>query len=233
MYIVLSGARTGSSMLCSALAASKQAGNPREFLHPDYANPYHQRKGRWSIAEFMAELVAEHTSPNGYFGMKVHDLQYRHFFGSDREAGLAFLGQFQRFIRVYRRNKIDQATSNMLANERQVWNITDPAKRPVERDFRPDDVDKIAAGVANFAKHDRFWQEVIGPFRKQTIDIAYEDLATDPEAEFARAMLHLGIEIDLDNIPKPTTVRVAGERTRRIRDEFLRSINGESFGGRQ
>jgi LPS sulfotransferase NodH len=229
-YLVLATPRSGSTMLCSALTASGNAGEPLEFLHPNRVDPYVGKKGHWSIPEYMADMTARHTTPNGYFGFKIHGHHYEHFFGSNRDAGLAFLRQFHRFIRVYRRNKVDQAISDMLANERQVWNITDPARRPPERDFRPDDVERIASSLAQIAHAERILRDAAVPFRSMTLDIAYEDLVADQEGEIARAMVHLDLEIDLGNLPKPTTLKVSGDRTRRMRDDFLRSIDGGAGG---
>lgn len=238
MYLVLATPRSGSTMLCSALTASGIAGEPREFLHPNRVDPYVAEKGYWSIPEYMADVTARHTTPNGYFGFKIHSHHYEHFFGSNRDAGLTFLRQFHRFIRIYRRNKVDQAISEMLANERQVWNITDPAKRPPERDFRPDDVERIAATLAQIAHSERTLRDAAAPFRSTTLDVAYEDLVEDQEGEIARAMVHLDLEIDIDDLPKPTTLKVSGDRTRRMTDDFLRAINGGaarlgSLGGRR
>jgi LPS sulfotransferase NodH len=226
MYLVLATPRSGSTMLCSALTASGNAGEPLEFFHPNRVDPYVGRTGRWSIPEYMADVTARHTSPNGYFGFKIHGHHYEHFFGSNRDAGQAFLRQFHRFILIHRRNKIDQAISDMLANERQVWNITDPAKRPPERDFRPEDVERIAASLAQIAHADRILRDAAAPFRSMTLDVAYEDLVEDQEGEIARAMVHLDLEIDFDDLPRPTTLKMSGDRTRKMRDDFLRAING-------
>lgn len=227
-YLVLSAPRTGSTMLCSALVASRQAGHPAEYLHEKNIAAYTKGATEWSLAEYLAATIRRRTSPNGRFGLKLHAHQYQRLFGASPGAGTAFLGRFGRFIRMYRRSKLDAAISDVLANERAVWNISDPTKRPPERDFRPDDVEKIAMHLARIAAEERFWQDIAARQAAKTIAIAYEDMCADPEGEIARALLHLGVEIDLANIPKPTTVRLSGEGSERIKANFLRAINGGS-----
>lgn len=224
-YILLASPRTGSSMLASGLFASGLAGNPAEYLHPLYREHYARTKGTNDLRTYLSDLARRRTSPNGRFGMKVHVHQFRELFGKSPEHGVRFLKQFRRFVHIYRRDKVEQAISWMLARQRLVWNVEDASKVPAERTYRPEDDEVIAKYLQRAVDFDRTWQKLQAAYALQpSIDVAYEDLVANTPAEVARVLRHLDVETAPDALPLPATVKLAGRGSQEIKQGFLRSI---------
>jgi LPS sulfotransferase NodH len=226
-YVVLSSPRSGSTMLCSALIASGLAGYPMEYLSPRNIARYREVRRHWSVAESMSDFERRRTSGNGCFGIKLHANQYVAVFGpqigGDR-AGVKFLRGFDRFILCHRRGKVEQAISNILANERQVWNY-DGAGKPAfaARGFQPRDVELISTEIARSAGEERFWREAVEKLGLPAIEIAYEDLASDEPGTLARAFAFLGLPAP-DGSVRPTTRRLADETHAALKAGYLAAI---------
>lgn len=223
-YIVLAAPRTGSTMLCSALSASRVAGHPMEYLNARYIDAFRKVRGWWNLDDYLADLASRRTSPNGLFGMKVHPNQMGQRFGAALDDAARFLRSFDRFIRMYRRDTLAQAISHMLAAERRVWNTQDrAAPLYVDRQFHPDDVEKIQENL-NFVVNDQnAWQALIDHLRISCIDVAFEDLVANPAGELARVFAYLGL--DSSNVAMPTTVPMsAGHET--MRSAFIAATRG-------
>jgi LPS sulfotransferase NodH len=226
-YAVLSSPRSGSTMLCSALIASGQAGYPIEYLNARNIACYREVRGHWSATESMRDFEQRRTSGNGVFGMKLHASQYAAVFGtqmSEDQPGIKFLRGFDRFILCHRRGKVEQAISRILANERQLWTYEgtgDPAF--AERRFQPDDVDRISTEMARLADEERFWREIVEKLGLVAIDIAYEDLANDESATLARAFSFLGLPAP-DASVRSTTRRLADQTNADLKAGYLAAI---------
>ena len=80
-YLVCSIPRSGSSLLCELLGGTGLAGAPAEFFHPDKMAALQQRWGVEGLDDYLRELFARKTSPNGVFGTKAHWGQYKPLFG--------------------------------------------------------------------------------------------------------------------------------------------------------
>ena len=80
-YLVCSIPRSGSSLLCELLASTGLAGAPAEFFHPDKMEVLQRRWGVDELDDYLRELLARKTSPNGVFGTKAHWGQYQPLFG--------------------------------------------------------------------------------------------------------------------------------------------------------
>ena len=80
-YMVCSIPRSGSSLLCELLASTGVAGAPAEFFHPDKMAALQQRWEADELDDYLRELLARKTSPNGVFGTKAHWGQYNPLFG--------------------------------------------------------------------------------------------------------------------------------------------------------
>jgi LPS sulfotransferase NodH len=226
-YLILSSPRSGSTMLCSALIASGHAGYPMEYLSPQNIARYRAVRGHWSAAESQLDFEKRRTSRNGCFGMKLHANQHVAVFGpqvGEDRAGVKFLRGFDRFILCHRRGKVEQAVSNILANERKVWNYdgTDEL-RFADRHFRPLDTELISTEIARMAGEERFWREAVEKLGLPALDIAYEDLSADAPATLARAFAFLGLPPP-EASARPTTRRLANEANARLKAGYLAAI---------
>ncbi len=224
-YLVLSHPRSGSTMLCSSLSLTRLAGTPIEYLNPSSVGTYQKAKGPVPLNTYFNEMVRRRTSPNGRFGMKLMPHQFTAAFQNSDSGGVSFLRSFKRFIRTYRRDKVAQAVSNVLANERKLWTTTNPEDKLPERGFRRGDVVAITAALSYLVSAEQFWIDVIGRLNlKPVIEIAYEDLVADTRREVGRALAHIGVEMPTDEIPLPKTVKLAGEGSREIKRRYLEAI---------
>jgi LPS sulfotransferase NodH len=226
-YLILSSPRSGSTMLCSALIASGHAGYPMEYLSPQNIARYRAVRGHWSATESLLDFEKRRTSRSGCFGMKLHASQYVAVFGAqvgNDRAGGKFLRGFDRFIVCHRRGKVEQAVSNILANERKVWNYDGADElRFAERHFRPLDTELISTEIARMAGEERFWRETVEKLALPALDIAYEDLAADAPATLARAFAFLGLPAPAASV-RPTTRRLADEANARLKAGYLAAI---------
>ena len=75
-YMICSLPRSGSSLLCEALANTLHAGMPAEYFNPGIIARMERRWNVGSFDDYLRKLLARKTSPNGVFGLKVHWGQY-------------------------------------------------------------------------------------------------------------------------------------------------------------
>lgn len=229
-YIVLSTPRTGSSMLCSALAASGVAGRAIEYLNPANIRLYRQLRGPTSVPDILRDFESRRTSPNGVFGIKVHASQYQAIYQQGGElagAGADFLRSFDRHILIYRRDKVDQAISRILAAEPDgEWNVPNGVRPPQRRRFESRDAGKIMKLVAQLASEEEYWRREIAAHSLTVIEVAYEDLAANTKQVLERVFAFLGVELPGGVIPMPTTKRRSNVANRALKQGFLAATRG-------
>jgi LPS sulfotransferase NodH len=226
-FLVLATARTGSSLVCSMLADSGVAGRPIEYLRPHNIEAYKAVRGYSSPYEILDDLKGRRTTPNGYFGLKLHPQQLMKLFGQGLTAeGAAFLRGFSRFVLCSRRGKLDQAISHLLAMERKVWNQTNDEGAPdfPLRQFGPGDTSSISRILMTHVLEDEFWREVIRRLDLPYVEVAYEDLSEDPAGQMARVFEFLGLGVAKADIPPPSTRKLADASNAQLREGFLKAI---------
>jgi len=127
-YVVCATPRSGSNLLCEALTLSGVAGVPQEyFLH--WMNP--QSRAHREPADFLDEVLALGTGPNGVFGMKMMWGGFDVFISTLRTivaAGdlppwevLARVFPNPSYIYITREDKIRQAVSLARARQSDRW----------------------------------------------------------------------------------------------------------------
>ncbi len=214
-------------MLCSALSQSGVAGRPDEYLSRSARKLYASRHRMWTPDSMLDDLQWRRTTPNGVFGLKAHAADFVDCFGKDgiREAGARFLARFDRFVLCWRRSKVDQAISDMLASERKLWTHQgpEPPKTP-ERFFRPVDVEEISIEIARLAGQERFWRESLARLTQPVMEVAYEDLAATPDATIANVLAFLGVAAPGGMKPRPTTQRLANATNVSLKAAYLAAV---------
>jgi LPS sulfotransferase NodH len=224
-YLIFATQRSGSTMLCSLLAATRLAGSPLEYFSEHNLGLYAKKHGRVAVDAYLNEIIGRRTSPNGSFGLKLMPEQLGHVFGKTSDHGDGFVRSYKRFVRITRRDKVEQAISMMLALERNVWHAEHPSERPQERTFRSDDVVTISRWVATFAAREQFWDALHARLGlPPVLDIAYEDLITDTPREVARVLHHLDLDFPAAAFPTPATLKLAGEGSQNIKRAYLGAL---------
>ena len=197
-YLVLSSPRTGSTMLAAALNATGKAGTVKEYFHRNelakHGNPEQTKEGM--LAHY-AGVIDATTSANGVFGMKLHFNQFNDVFGGKRIGmgnGLSFVKGFDRRILVYRRDKILQALSELLATKTQVWNTAErSAERRAGTEFSDAEIPVLVRIMSRQISEEYAWRSLLEDSSLGFHQIAYEDLVADPDAELARLAAYLAI----------------------------------------
>jgi LPS sulfotransferase NodH len=225
-YIVLSTPRSGSTLLCSALHNSKLAGVPFEYFHysllDKIGNP---EKSLRNLYLYFHNLQYRRTSHNGVFGIKLHFLQYDRLFGNDSH-GFDFLLKFDKFILTYRRDKILQAISSILAIENNVWSRnTESANGIVGRDFTSADITAISNYIQDMETQEQAWRNICHQLGIQPLEVAYEDLEADHSTEFDRICNYLDIANLTSDMLIPITVKTTNTAlTFKMKQLYIDSI---------
>ena len=79
-YLLCCIERTGSNLLAQALAGTGVAGRPREYFNPvEPKNPWlRDILGDATLADGLPKILSAGTTPNGWFGAKVHWSHFQH-----------------------------------------------------------------------------------------------------------------------------------------------------------
>jgi LPS sulfotransferase NodH len=197
-YIILCSPRSGSTMLANALYNTGLAGAPFEYFNRKILKARNNPELRPNeLSFYLNEMIRRRTSPNGYFGMTLQFEQFEYLFGRNAtvtSVGMTFLSEFDRKILVYRRDKISQAVSFWLARENSVWSMPNRAKTGLlQRTLNPTDVIEICDLLRTFVAWDDLWRKVISRLEGSCMEVAYEDLRSDPQAEFGKIFEYLGL----------------------------------------
>src|SRR5690348_4387329 len=78
-YLVCGTPRSGSSLLCEALANTGVAGGPEEYFQPANEIIWKERWGVSTYVEYLAHTIEQCTTPNGAFGAKMMWGYFDHF----------------------------------------------------------------------------------------------------------------------------------------------------------
>jgi LPS sulfotransferase NodH len=219
-YLVCSIPRSGSSLLCELLGSTGLAGAPAEFFHPDKMASLQRRWGVDELGDYLRELLARKTSPNGVFGIKAHWGQYQPLFGeSDPRTLLPAL----RVVFITRRDRLRQAVSWVRALQTLKW-VTDVGPR-VER---PEvfDHDHITQKLGRIDREEEVWESLFDRHRIEPHRVVYEDFVA-AQAETVRAVLEtLGVDAPADlQLPPPLLDRQADERSEEWVERYLSEVS--------
>jgi trehalose 2-sulfotransferase len=222
VYLVCATQRSGSTLLCRALASTGVAGNPEEYFEArpatgrpptprDYgidldgeppAPPYSVLDLPYE--EHIARTLRLGTTPNGVFGAKVMFNQL-----ADMQAPFPdFLSPTPRWVRVVRTNRVAQAISLWKALQTQAWAATHEEQDEPRYDF--DAIDHL---VRWYDEQERGWDEWFAARGERPLELTYDEIAGDLKDAVRRVLLHL----DLDPTPaasvEPPMRRQADDRS--------------------
>ena len=135
-YIVCSTPRSGSGLLCRALAGAGVAGSPLEYFNPLHRGRLVERWGCGpSLGGYVRALYALRTTPDGVFGAKLHWDQFVALRaealglpGSEPgyELSAGFLERLLPgavYVRIIRRDVNRQAVSLWFALHTGTWSV--------------------------------------------------------------------------------------------------------------
>jgi trehalose 2-sulfotransferase len=190
-YFVCGMPRSGSWLLCGLLASTGVAGRPHEWFWRDTQASLMRAWGTGDFASYLELVLAAGTTANGVFGAKV---MWGH---------LPEVPPFPRprFVWLRRRDRVAQAVSFARAVQTAHWHHWDPPPRE-EPTFRFEEVDAL---LRELGEHDRAWARWFVDERIEPLEVAFEDLLSDLEAETLRVLDFLGLELPEGTEIQPLT----------------------------
>ena len=247
-YLVAATQRSGSTLLCRALAATGVAGRPEEYFltgPPEafpagwtfweeglFAAPY----GAMDREQYLELVRFLGTTANGVFGAKlmwnnvpwVLDKLWElpRFAGLDHVATFRALFSDLHVIRLTRRDRVAQAVSWARAAQDGVWVVSDddppaPAGQAVYR------YDLIANLERLLIEGEQGWPRLCAELGVTPLEVEYEELA-DPAtyADAVGAVLrHLGVASPV-GIPAPPTRRQSDD----VNEEWIERYLSDRVG---
>jgi LPS sulfotransferase NodH len=215
-YLVCSLPRSGSSLLCELLGATGVAGAPAEFFHPDKMAALRERWGAATLEEYVRELLARKTSPNGVFGAKAHWGQYQPAFG---EADPRTVFPDARVVFITRRDRLRQAISWVRALQTRKWADQD---RPMVERPAVFDYEDITGRLMRLDREEEAWEALFERCGIAPQRVVYEDFVETRDATVRAVLEALGVEAPSDlHLPPPVLGRQADELSEEWVERYL------------
>jgi len=219
-YLICATPRTGSHLLCDALAGTGLAGRPIEFLMASYRK---QRSAEWGTSTFEAYhqlVLAEGTTPNGIFGGKIHSGQFDEFVRwatgkpflcmEDRPAIVDTWFPRPRYVWLRRQDQVQQAVSWTRACQTRIWWDTEVAPAPMDAPM-PDalrfDYLFIEEAMYSLAFWDGIWRTYFDATGISPLTVWYEELVADRSGTVERVLAFLDIESGTPQTEEPARFR--------------------------
>lgn len=213
-YVICTSPRSGSTLLCKLLAATRVAGNPASYFHGSSVEDWLDELGLPSdtsapesdvLKTAFGEATRLGRDGTGVFGLRQQQ-QYLEFLReklavvrpqgrTDRERLESLFGPML-FLHLSRADKLAQAVSCLKAEQSGLWHVAAngselerlaPHREPIY------DFDAVRRCVEMLTDYDRKWEEW---FRRETIDplrISYDELSADPTGTLRHVLCRLGL----------------------------------------
>lgn len=196
-FAILSGGRTGSTLLLDVLAGNG-IGAPREHLRPPVLALAHLRDTPFSLARWF-EAVRRIDQVDGLFGTKIApNFLMRLWPRLTRAQNRRLRGAFAdwRFVFSYREDPVAQAISMFRADSSTVWEVISEEGLEAYRQMRAPryDFEAIAYHYHFVQKYDAVVQQFLSGVAGPTMSLSYEALHADPEGEIGRVARFVGAD---------------------------------------
>ena len=201
-YLICATPRSGSTLLCDALANTGLAGRPDEYFGPMHVERWDRAWRTRDEAEYLQHALRAGTGANGVFGCKVMRVYWDHFIGHLRRAtGLeqavparlvqaAFPGA--RYIWITRRDKIRQAVSWSKFVQGAAWYWEKEEPQVVDNlEFRPDIIDDF---IMQTALGEAAWQDFFASVGAVPHVVVYEDFIRHYQETVRSTLGFLGVD---------------------------------------
>ncbi len=215
-YLICSIPRSGSNLLCGLLSGTGLAGAPTELFHPDIVRLL---KRHWSVEttdEYVAELLARKTGPNGVFGAKAHWGQYHPLFG---EADPREILPHLTVIYITRRDHLRQAISWVRALQTLRWQSNHATRPDRAVEF---DAGHITRKLGRIGREEDAWRALFDRYAIDPHEIVYEDFIADQAAVIRDVLALVGVEPPSDiALAQPPLTRQSDDLSDQWVDRYL------------
>jgi LPS sulfotransferase NodH/DNA-binding CsgD family transcriptional regulator len=230
-YIVAATPRTGSTLLCEGLVASRVAGNPQEVFEPMWEAEWRAEVGvsvDESYGHFI-EAAKRYGTRGDVYGVKIQWMQVAPLarnsgFRGRPEDVLEHLFPGALFVHTVRRDRLAQSLSWFRAietNEWWRWASAPPVKPPHL------DADRVRALMLEIDRQQSEWLRYFHERGITALTVEYEDLASDWRGPIGRVLAFLGRDpAAAAAIADPKMIRQADDVTERWRRAMQRGPAG-------
>jgi len=212
-YAICSIPRAGGHYLCHLLWSTGSFGSPSEYFLASFVDAWKKHYGTATELDSIRQIVAHRTSPNGWFGVKLHWDQFQRMQQLEvPESIFAIEG----YVFLTRRDPLAQAISRVIAHQTGQWISLDP-KRPQEPVYDRGLISKYIDIVHRDGENWRAFRERI---EKPFVELTYEDLLEAPQARVDEIARSFGVSGSTAIKSLPVT-KQGSDRNARWAERFL------------
>ena len=195
--------RTGTNLLCEALAKTGVTGRPDEYFGHMHVQRWKKKWQVESAVDYIQSLKNEAQTENGIWGVKVMMQYYDDLYSllSDAHEDKT-IGRFDivertfselNYVWMTRRDKIAQAISLHKAYQDFVWAVDKGDIPPDEKELIFDfkEIDRI---LFEITRNETEWEEYFQSVGRRPFIVVYEDFIENYEATVNSVLDHLGIQ---------------------------------------
>jgi trehalose 2-sulfotransferase len=243
-YLIAATQRSGSTMLCRALADTGVAGSPEEYFLSGAPESFPlgwkfweqglfgRPDGTMTRSEYVEHVYELGTTSNGVFGAKLmwNNVSFvldklaelPRFRGLNRVEAFHQLLPDLHVIRLTRRDRVGQAVSWSRAAQDGVWVVSDaePSSPAGPASYSYEFINNLERLIR---EGEEGWEALCSELGVTPLEVVYEDLVgADTYVDTIAACLgHLGIDSPDVKIAAPRTHRQADETNAHWSDQFL------------
>ena len=243
-YVMCGTPRSGSTMLCEMLWATRAAGRPNSYFREQdiasWADAWHvlHTEGR-ETAQFdhayLQAMLREGRADTGVFGVRImwasmqdtlRRLRRANQHDGDARTQFALAFGNPLFIHVSRQDKVAQAVSRLRAEQSGVWHlnadgsILEGAQAPGALVY---DRDRLAGFIRELKEHEAAWNKFFTQNGIEPLRLEYETTTAAPKQALRQILVQLGVDPGkAEMVPVPTAKMADGlsaDWIRRFRDE--------------
>ncbi len=231
-YFICATPRTGTNLLCEALAKTGMAGQPDEYFG-------HMHEARWKPAwgvnlakEYVERMKAEARTDNGVWGVKVMMQYFDDIYGllselhpGERASRFEIIERTfgdLNYVWMTRRDKLDQAISLHKAYQNFAWTVDREASHPDESTLAFDcaEIDRI---LSEITKNEADWERYFLAVKRQPYMIVYEEFIENYQTTVNEVLSHLGIQFSFEGqIDDSRFQRQQNRLSKRWRNRYLK-----------
>lgn len=206
-YVICAEPRSGTTFLCQLLRSTGQLGDPREYvLHPGMV---------WALeagTTGIDELLAQASTPNGIYGIKL----FSHQFDVAGKSRLIDRLPAPVFVHVERRDLLGQAISQVKATQTRRFRAASPEVRPPVYDRRA-----VARALRAILRDQARWREYFAINAIEPLVLVYEDIVREPRATVEAVARLVGLDGPVAFDPVQLPGRQADASSAEWRQRFL------------
>lgn len=240
-YVICTVPRSGSTMLCKLLAATKMAGNPGSLFHEPDLDAWLDDYGledlafasrRDTLDAIFSAALAKGKGGTDVFGLRLQRGSFDFFL---KQLGLRHpeaTGDLQKFeaefgptlfIHLSREDRLDQAISRLRAEQTGLWHLNSDGtdlERLAPRRAEGYDAAAIRSHIVELSQLDSAWDHWFARQSIQPLKISYERLSRDPQRILGNVLTALGLDGSIAASIPSQTRKLADDTTRAWRARF-------------